>query len=115
MEQKATPSPGAHVGLERAAPDGKSPDKAPDVGHGLGQQAGPDRAAPVRKFPTSDQEGSISNMQAGKSLPIKHKFWIMAFLVAAMAILSWFPLREMADAWEHRGRSFSPALVRPVL
>ena len=78
--------------LGRAALDGKSPDKVTDVGHGVGQQVDPDRAGPVR-----------------------YKFWIVTFLVAAMVILSWFLLRGMADAWEHRGHSLSPAPAGLVL
>jgi hypothetical protein len=69
-----------------------SPDQVPDVGHGVGQQVDSDRAAPVH-----------------------HKFWVVVFVVAAMAVLSWFLMREMANAWEHRGHSLSPAPAGLVL
>jgi len=92
MEQKTTPSPGAPGDPDRAAPVRMFPNQVTDVGHGVGQQVDPDRAGPVH-----------------------HKFWIVAFLVAAMAILSWFLLRGMADAWEHRGHSLTPAPAGLVL
>lgn len=113
MEQNVTPSPGALGDLDRAAPVHKSRNEVTDVGRRVGQQVDLDRAAPVHKSPTSDPEGLPSNLHAGKSPLIKYKFWIVAFLVAAKAILSWVLVHGMADAWEHRGHSLSSALLRP--
>jgi len=86
-----------------------------NVTPGSGTLGDLDRAAPVHKSPTSDPEGLLSNLHAGKAPMIKRKFWIVAFIIAATAILSWFLVREMADAWERRGQSLSPALLLLVL
>jgi hypothetical protein len=92
MEQKMTRSSAALGDLDPAALAREFPNQVTDIGQGVGQQVDPDRAGTVH-----------------------HKFWIVAFLVAAMAVLSWFLLRGMADAWEHRGHSLSPAPAGLVL